>query len=100
VIAEASFSKLAAEAVQWMELNPAVVDLFEKFALERSRAGRRFGMRHVAERVRWETAIETTGSPYKIRNDFVKYIGHEIVRRNPELAQFVRFRRMRIDDAE
>lgn len=54
--------------------NPAVWDLFVRFAREAAASGRRrFGARIVGERIRWYTSVETTGSRYKLNDHHLPY---------------------------
>lgn len=49
--------------------NPRVWELFERFALELVRAGRRrIGARLIGERIRWECAIATTDAEFKVND--------------------------------
>jgi len=54
--------------------NPAVFDLFLHFSRRAASLGRRkIGARLIGERIRWETAVETIGSEYKVNNNFWPY---------------------------
>lgn len=53
--------------------NTQVWEWFEKFALEAALCGRRIGAKAVAERVRWEAAIERKDKEFKLNNNFVAY---------------------------
>jgi len=56
----------------WREFhhaNPHVFELFERFANEARKSGRkRFGARMIGERIRWYSQIETSGSDFKIND--------------------------------
>ena len=53
--------------VAWHIQNPEVWRLFKKYCYELWEAGRRrYGSRSIIERIRWHTAVHTTGSEFKI----------------------------------
>lgn len=80
-------------AYEWMRANPHSVRLFEKFALEAAARGKKFGMKLLAERVRWECAIEADGD-YKINNNYVAYIGRYLCAKHPHLRGFIEMRKV------
>lgn len=82
-----------AEADEWVRTHPKAYALFVRFIKERAARGHRFGMKAVAERVRWE--YPEPGGDYFINNSLVAYIGRRIVAEHPEVADFVEFREAR-----
>lgn len=86
-------NRLEAEANKWMTENPDAMALFEKLALTAASTGRKFGMKLLAERVRWEFTIERKSDSFKINNN-VAYIGRELIRRYPRLANFINLRQV------
>lgn len=86
---------LRRKAAAWIDQNPQAFKLFERFALQMARQGRPFGMKALAERVRWEVmqtwADDAAG--YKLNNNLVAYLGRELVARHPQLRELVEFRR-------
>lgn len=84
--------RLQARAARWMKEHPDAMALFERFSLELGTGIRRFGMKAVAERVRWECLV-TKDTDYKINNPYVSYVARELVRRHPHLAEHIEFRR-------
>lgn len=86
---------LAEKAAEWMTSHPEAMGLFERLALQASMSGRRFGMKALAERVRWEYHVEKGDESYKINNNFVSYIARELIRRHPELEAFIELRQTR-----
>jgi len=58
----------------WHKENPQVWQYFEKFALEAVRLGRN-KVSHwlIINRIRWEVTIVTTGSDFKISNDYIAF---------------------------
>jgi hypothetical protein len=69
--------------------------------LERASLGLRFGMKALAERVRWEIAmaVHPGGAGVKLNNIYVPYIGQELVQELPFLKGFVEFRKTRAERA-
>lgn len=90
-------AKLRQAAADWIEANPRAFALFERFALSLAERGRSFGMKALAERVRWEVLAtwEKDAEGYRLNNNLPAYIGRELVARHPELAAFIEFRRCR-----
>lgn len=73
--------------------------LFVRFAQERLRIGRRFGVKALAERVRWETETRREMQPYelKVNNNFVAYIARDLIREVPALTDLIEVRRVKED---
>ena len=69
-----------------------VFELFERFALEKLGLKRQFGFRSIAERVRWEIATAWPIDVYKINNNYVPYIGRELVEKYSAMGEYVEFR--------
>lgn len=90
----ASRTDWAARAESWMHANPHVYNLFVKFAHERARAGKPFGAKALAERVRWECSFAKNGE-YKINNNYVAYIARRLVEDYPNLKPFIQFREVK-----
>lgn len=84
---------LRREADEWIAKYPHVYRLFERYALEASRRGRKFGMKALVERVRWQVIFETD-EEYKLNNNYTSYIGRRLVRDHPELEQYIEFRKV------
>lgn len=74
-----------------------VMPLVRRFAREMLQAHRRFGMKALAERVRWEVATTWRVEPgeLKLNNSHVAYIARDLVRELPELRELMEFRRVR-----
>jgi len=76
--------------------NLGVYDLFEKFALQAKAAGRpRFSQWMIAQRIRWYTNIETTGTDYKLSNDYIAMYARLLVYAIPELEGFFQLKKMK-----
>jgi hypothetical protein len=86
---------LRRKAALWIEANPRIFARFEYFALEMARKGKRFGMKLLGERVRWELMIEIEKDPdgFRLNNNLISYLGRELVHRHPELEPFIEFRK-------
>jgi hypothetical protein len=86
------FGKHDAAAQAWIDANPAVFAIFERFALELAAEGRRFGIGLLTERVRWEVAFVYRRHDWKINNSHRAYIARALIRRHPQLAELVETR--------
>jgi hypothetical protein len=86
---------LRRKAALWIERNPHIFARFEYFAIEMARKEKRFGMKLLGERVRWELliTIEKDAEGFRLNNNLISYLGRELVRRHPELAEFIEFRK-------
>ena len=75
-----------AKFAEYHAANPKVYELLLKFAMEARHAGRRrLSINLLFERVRWYTAVETTGDPFKINNTFRAYYVRLLMQHVPEL---------------
>lgn len=78
----------------WLEANPSTVNLFLRFARE-ARGRGRFGIKALAERVRWEhLVVRKEGAKYAINNSFLSRLARELVRRDPSLEGLFEFRKI------
>lgn len=87
---------LRAKTQEWITKHPDVFRLFEQFAEQKAAKGLMFGAKELAERVRWEASFDYD-EHFKICNSFISYIARELVRRHPDYAKFMRFRRTKYD---
>jgi hypothetical protein len=84
--------------MNWISENPNVFTLFEKYAIDAIKAGRkRFGGQMIVERIRWYSTVETKGDDYKIRNEFVAFLTRMFEERNPEYKGFFYMKRSKAD---
>jgi len=75
------------------EENPEVWNLFRKFThLLISRGFKNHSADAVVHRIRWHTTVETTGSEYKIGNNFVTCYARLFHKTYPEHGDFFRTR--------
>lgn len=81
-------------ANRWIDENPVTYGLFVKFALRAARRNERIGVKMIAERVRWECAVEKSGE-YKVNNNYVSYIARRMIQDYPELKRLIETREVR-----
>jgi hypothetical protein len=92
-------NELEAAYRRWLETHPEVRKLIERFALEMAGKHRRFGVRLLTERVRWEvltTWVEDEDG-YKINNNFNAYLARDLIAKYPALEALIETRTIRID---
>lgn len=69
--------------------DPEVYDMFDRFAMQMYRANPERGSAWlIANRMRWETAINTTTEPFKITNDFIALYARLFMARHPHTDGF------------
>lgn len=88
-------AKLRKAAADWITANPQAFALFEKFAFRMAEKRRKFGVKGLAEFVRWHIAMEweRDAEGFKLNNNLPSYLGRELVARHPELAEYIEFRK-------
>ena len=81
----------------WVGEHPEVFALFERFALERLRQGRRFGIGALAERVRWEVATtwDADVDGYKINNNHMSFLARDLIKKYPAMNALLETRKLR-----
>lgn len=80
--------------------NPGVYRLFDRFTRRMIERGFEHGSTSlIAERIRWETAVETHGEPFKINNNYRSRYARLWERQNPDHAGFFRKRKLRKNSA-
>jgi hypothetical protein len=81
----------------WLEDHREVFALFEKFSLQMLAHHRRFGMRMIQERVRWE--IHTTWAPdrdgYRLNDHYPPYIARDLIKKYPGLGELIELRKVK-----
>lgn len=84
---------LAAEFESFDKANPEVWKLFRRFTFELIDKGRtHFSADAVVHRIRWETAIRTTTTDYKINDHHVAFYARKFMRLYPQYDGFFRTR--------
>ncbi len=88
---------LDAYFARWLAANPHVLTAFIHYAEQVQRRGRkRFGAKAIAERLRWEYAVQTQDdSGFKLNNNLTSRLARAAVERRPELAELFEFRELR-----
>lgn len=61
---------------------------------------RRFGVKMLAERVRWEvwTTWEQDSAGYKFNNDYTAYVARDLIAKYPAMAELIETRVVREDN--
>lgn len=78
--------------------NPAVYDLFRRFAREAMASGReRFSADAILHRIRWYVAIETKGD-FKCNNDCAAFYARMLIAEQPAFAGFFELRKSAADE--
>lgn len=73
--------------------NPRIYELFKRFAFQAAGAGRKhFGARLIAERIRWEVMIETTGGDFKLNDHFTPFYVRKFLADHPDYREFFELR--------
>lgn len=76
--------------------NPGVFRLFVAFAEKAKASGRsRVGAKAIAERIRWECAIEAKDENFKLNNVFVSRYARLVAHERPDLAGLFETRRLK-----
>lgn len=86
---------LKEKADRWMDSNPEIMHHFRKFSNQLRQTNRRFGMKLLAERVRWEIAISGDYSDFKVNNNYVAYIGRRLIKEDPSMGKYINTRSTR-----
>lgn len=79
------------KAENWIEENPHVYKMFERFALDMYRIRKPFSAKFLAERVRWE-CVFYYDEDFKINNNYTAYIARKLVSDYPELKAYIKLR--------
>jgi hypothetical protein len=67
----------------WNATNPEFYKLFEHFTLEAVGAGRiKLSAWLIANRIRWEETLSTTGEGHKVPNDFIALFARKFMAEN------------------
>lgn len=81
---------------EWHKKNPHVWELFERFAMEAVRKGRK-KISHwlIINRIRWETSIITTGHDFKISNDHIAFYARLWIALHPDYKDLFNVKKMK-----
>lgn len=93
-------TRLEREFLAFHRENPHVWELFQRFALDAIRSGRRhYSARAIVHRIRWHYEVETARTDdFKINNNHSPYYARLFAERHPEHARFFEYRRVRGED--
>ena len=82
---------------EWNKENPEVYALFKRFSFEAiSKGHKRLSAWMIANRIRWETSIETFSvDEYKISNDYIALYARMFMRDHPEYDGFFKTKEMK-----
>lgn len=73
--------------------NPAVYELFKRFAVEALVAGKtKIGAKAIAERIRWSVEIEARGGEFKLNNSYVSRYARLLAKEDPRIGSLFNFR--------
>lgn len=87
---------LDTQFARWLSANPHILDAFLHYAVEAYRRGcRGIGGKLIVEQLRWQSAIQTAGDPYKINNNWTSRLVRAAIARQPELADVFETRELR-----
>lgn len=88
--------KIAQAFESFHSQNPEVYDMMVRYATQLRLAGRKtLSISLITERVRWETAIKTTGDLFKINNNFRALYARKIEQERPEFEGMFKMRTLR-----
>ena len=76
--------------------NPEVYELFKKFTFQAIGKGhQRLSAWMIANRIRWETQIETVNDDYKISNDYIALYSRKFMKDHPQYDGFFQTKEMK-----
>jgi hypothetical protein len=84
---------LLAETADWIRTHPLAADLLLKYARELASRGRRFGVKMLVERLRYDGYRDGwKREDYQVNNSHVAYIARWIIEQDPAVEKYVEFR--------
>lgn len=82
----------------WAAENPAILSMFERFALEAISTGlEHYSAYAVLHRVRWETMVAERSSVFKCNNNWTPFLSRWFAMKHPQHADFFRVRHAEAD---
>jgi len=86
---------------EWHNKNPEVYELFKRFTMQVINTGRkRYSHWAIMNQIRWHTEIQTSGSEFKISNNYIAYYARLFVHENPKYKNFFTLKQMKEDKIE
>lgn len=80
---------------RWVAENPHIIEHFRRFAREVKRSGaQHYGIKAIAERVRWHVRIEKGVEEFKLNNSYLSRVARLLVERDPTLTGMFAFRKL------
>lgn len=80
---------------EWHKANPHVWKYFERFALEAIAGGhKKISHWLIINRIRWEVTIVTTGSDFKISNDYIAFYARLWQAKYPQYKELFNTKKM------
>lgn len=93
-------SKLEASFWEFHRANPEVYETLVVLAFQWKKfGGRKIGINALSERVRWEIAIRTCGSQFKLNNNHRPFYARMLMENEPELAGLFALRKQKIQSS-
>jgi hypothetical protein len=89
---------LAERFAEFHRCNPHVADALESLAAQWLARHERAGMKSLAERIRWESGLRTTGEPWRLNNSHVAFYSRLLLARHPEWTGRIQTRRAHADN--
>lgn len=79
--------------IKWDAANPQFYPLFVRFTLELIERGyKKFGVRLIWERIRWESFLQTQGDPWKLNDHYHSIYARRFMEEHPEHKGVFRLR--------
>ena len=79
----------------WVAVNPHIVKLFLQYAQEARDLGfKSYGVKCIAERVRWHVRATTRGDDFKFNNNWSSRMARLIVKHDPSFEGLFEFRKL------
>jgi len=89
-------SKLQAEFEEFDKANPDVWAEFKAIAFRLIEKGvKHYGAKAIFEVIRYKKTVETTGSEFKLNNDFTAYYARKFINLYPQYADFFETRKVK-----
>lgn len=91
----ANFSDKKTKWEIWHDENPAIWAYFEKYTLDVIASGKtKISHWLIINRIRWEVSIATTGSDFKISNNYIAFYARLWAEKYPQYASLFNTKKM------
>ena len=82
----------------WHKENPEVYELFKKFTMQVIATDRKkYSHWAIMNQIRWHTEIQTSGSKFKISNNYIAYYARLFAHDHPQYKSFFTLKQMKED---